>query len=89
MKTGDWKISSLPVFILYFSLSRRLLCGKAIHEEIGKGSQFLLLRNIDIQLLIIQPVISIDGQIPLFIRIDYKGIRGIFVAVSFKISERR
>ncbi len=59
-----------------------LLRGKSVHKEICKGSQFLLLRHLDIQLFIFQPVIGFDADITLFVGIDDKSIRGVFVPIG-------
>ena len=61
-----------------------LLRGKSVHKEICKGSQFLLLRHIDIQLFIFQPVIGVDGNISLLVRINHKRIGGVLVPVGLQ-----
>ena len=55
-----------------------------IHKVIGKSSKLFFLRYIDIKLFIIQPVISIDADIALFVGVNDKGIRRIFVPVCFQ-----
>ena len=59
------------------------LCGETIHKEIGEGCQLLFLGDIDIQRFIIQPVIGVDTDVSLFIRINDKGVSGILVPVGF------
>ena len=54
---------------------------KCILEECCKCLQFFFLIEIDIQLLILQPFISIDANIPLPVGINDKGIGGILVPV--------
>ena len=60
------------------------LCCKPVHKKVRKRSQLLVLGHIDIQAFIFQPVIGIDANILLFIRVNDKGLGGILVAVSFQ-----
>lgn len=55
------------------------LFGKVVLEEVGEGCQLLFLLHIDIEALVLQPVIGIDGKIALLVRIDHKGIGGVLV----------
>ena len=59
-----------------------LFFGKALQEKLGKGGQLLLLGHIDIEALILQPVVGVDGDVALFVGVDDEGIGGIFVPVS-------
>ena len=59
-----------------------LLGGKAAHKEVGEGGQFVFLGDIDIQRFIIQPIIGVDADVTLFIRVDNKRLRGVLVAIS-------
>ena len=63
---------------------KHLFCRKMIHKVIGKSSKLFFLRYIDIKLFIVQPVIGIDTDIALFVGINDKGIRRIFVPVCFQ-----
>ena len=66
---------------LYYLMSS-LFC-KTVHKKVRKRSQFIGLRYINIQFFIFQPVIGIDADIALFVRVNDKGISGIFIPVCF------
>ena len=60
------------------------LFGKVVLEEVGEGCQLLLLLHIDIEALVLQPVVGVDADIPFLIRINDECIRRIFIPVGLK-----
>ena len=55
-----------------------------VHEIIRESGKLCFLRHIDIKLFIIQPVVGVDADIALFVGINDKSVRRIFVPVSLQ-----
>ena len=54
---------------------------KLILEKGGECLQFLLLIEVDVQALILQPLIGVDADIPLPVGVNDKGVGWILVPV--------
>lgn len=63
-------------------LKSRLFDCKTILEEGGECLQLLFLIQIDVQFLILQPLIGIDADVPLPVGIDDEGIGGVFIPIG-------
>ena len=61
-----------------------LFRGELLREEVGEGGELLVLGDVDVELLVVEPVVGVDADIPFLIRINDECIRRIFIPVGLK-----